>query len=832
MSSPGSNKRSGLNFAAGRRVLPVLLAALLQVMPMLRTILPLQSRWVASPAWAFVLRVAAGATALLGSYHAVSGATAIVTPYAVNAQVGTPYNRQLTTSGQFASSWSASTAPPGTAVFPLTPGLSLTNSNGRIGGTPTVAMTTNITISAWENGGNSGASVSAVFTFTISNATGPPTNTAPVITMQPQNQTNSVGSTAVFTVTASGTAPLGYQWRLNGAPIAGATASNYARINLQTNDAGNYSVVVTNLAGSTTSSNAALTVLVPVADLTVACSGPANVLPGASFNCTIAVTNLGPLAASNVVVMDALPPAATFSSATGGGVASSGVVTWPTIPSLAAGGTANFAVTLIAPANGSLTNSASAASSTLDSNPANNNGTAPDSKVTTTVTPQADLAATGSGPAIVNAGSSFNYLITVANLGPSTASNVVVMDALPGAATFVSATGGGVNNSSVITWPAITSLFSGGTTNFTVTVTAPGSGSLTNIVSCSSSVLDPITSNNDGSAAAARVITAIGAQADLAVFKTGPPVVLSGSNLTYTINVTNLGPSAATNVLVSDFLPPNVVYVSASGGGSLSNGVVNWPVIASLPNGGTGGFTVTVTAPAGGSFTNSASATSTTTDPNPANNNGSSTNSRATTIVASPLGQFGISVGAIALNPQTGLFEQSVTVTNTGPLTAAAVRLYVDGLRSGVQCYNASGNNAGRPYAQYNLPLNPNQTVTFRLEFYVPDRGSFTDTFQAVATLPGSSTPASGGFAINRVFTDTRVSGSPRFVIEFPTVPGQTYTIIYSDDGMATWQVATPAMTAGATVTQWYDDGPPETLSKPLSAGNRFYRVIAGPVTP
>ena len=307
MSPFGSNPQSRPGLAARSRGLPLLLAALLQVMPMLRTVLPLQSQLLASPAWAFVLRVAGTATALLGSYDAVSGATAIVTPYTVNAQVGVPYSRQLTTSGQTAHSWSANTAPLGTAVYPLTPGLWLTNSNGRIGGTPTVAFTTNITISAWENSGNNGASVSAAFTFTITNGAGP--IIAPTILTQPQSQTNYVGSAASFTVTASGTAPLSYQWRLNGAPIAGATASNYTRINLQTNDAGNYSVVVTNSAGTATSSNAVLTVLVPTADIAVACGGPANAAPGASFNYTIAITNLGPSVASNVVVMDTLPSA-------------------------------------------------------------------------------------------------------------------------------------------------------------------------------------------------------------------------------------------------------------------------------------------------------------------------------------------------------------------------------------------------------------------------------------------------------------------------------------------------------------------------------------------
>ena len=831
MPSLAPNKRNRSNIASGKRVLPVLLSALLQVMPMLRAMLPVESQLLASPAWAFVLRVAAGATALLGSYHAVSGATAIVAPYTVNAQVGTPYSRQLTTSAQTAHSWSANTATNGSAVFPLTPGLWLTNSNGKIGGTPTMAITTNITISAWENNGNKGASVSAVFSFTITKAIGP--GIAPAITAQPQSQTNYVGSTASFAVTATGTAPLNYQWRFNGTPISGATASNYTLVNLQTNNAGIYSVVVTNLAGTATSSNATLTVLVPTADIAVSCSGLGSVAPGSALNYSIAVTNLGPSTASNVVVMDTLPPAAIFSSATGGGVVNSGVVTWPAIASLASGGKTNYTVTVTSPGNGLLTNSASATSSTFDPNAGNNNGSAAGSQVTTTVVPQADVAATCTGPASVAVGANINYSVTVTNLGPSTASNLVVMDTLPGAAAFVSATGNGTNNSGVITWPTIAALFAGGTTNFTVTVTAPASGSLTNVVSSTSSVLDPVPSNNNGSAPAAGVITAIGAQADLIVFKTGPPIVLAGSNLTYTINLTNLGPSTATNVLVSDLLPTNVAYVSASAGGSVSNGVVRWPIISSLPNGGAGSFTVTVKAPAIGSFTNSAAATSITPDPNPGNNNGSSTNSQAATILATAQGQFGLLTGAIVLNPQTGLFEQSVSITNTGPLTAAAVRLYVDGIRSGVQLYNASGINNGRPYAQYNLPLNPKQTVAFLLEFLVPDRGLFTDTLQAVAVLPAATIPAGGnGFTISRAFTDTHIPGSPRFVIEFATVPGQTYTVIYSDDGMQTWQAATPSITAGATVTQWYDDGPPETISKPLSAGSRFYQVINGQAGP
>jgi hypothetical protein len=85
-------------------------------------------------------------------------------------------------------------------------------------------------------------------------------NVPPSITTQPQGQTVNVGANVTFSVTASGTAPLSYQWRFNGTNISGATATNYTKTNVQLSDAGNYSVVVTNVAGSVTSSNAVLTV--------------------------------------------------------------------------------------------------------------------------------------------------------------------------------------------------------------------------------------------------------------------------------------------------------------------------------------------------------------------------------------------------------------------------------------------------------------------------------------------------------------------------------------------------------------------------------------------
>ena len=88
-----------------------------------------------------------------------------------------------------------------------------------------------------------------------------PAAVAPSITTQPANQTVTAGQTASFTVTASGTTPLSYQWQKNGANISGATSSSYTTPPTTSADNGaQFTVVVSNTAGSITSNVATLTV--------------------------------------------------------------------------------------------------------------------------------------------------------------------------------------------------------------------------------------------------------------------------------------------------------------------------------------------------------------------------------------------------------------------------------------------------------------------------------------------------------------------------------------------------------------------------------------------
>jgi uncharacterized repeat protein (TIGR01451 family) len=107
--------------------------------------------------------------------------------------------------------------------------------------------------------------------------------------------------------------------------------------------------------------------------------------------------------------------------------------------------------------------------------------------------------------------------------------------------------------------------------------------------------------------------------ADLGVVKTGPALVTEGQNLTYHLTASNGGPAAATGVTVTDTLPANSTFVSASAGCTHAAGVVTCTA-ASLASGASTTFDITVKAGSSGtSLTNTATISGDQTDPNGAN---------------------------------------------------------------------------------------------------------------------------------------------------------------------------------------------------------------------
>lgn len=135
---------------------------------------------------------------------------------------------------------------------------------------------------------SAGSVTSAMATLTVSAAA-----VAPTITAQPTNQSVTAGQTATFSVAATGTAPLTYQWQKNSSNISGATAATYTTPATVSGDTGaTFDVVVTNSAGSKTSTMATLTVNAAAVAPTIT-TQPANQTVTVGQTATFSVTATG-----------------------------------------------------------------------------------------------------------------------------------------------------------------------------------------------------------------------------------------------------------------------------------------------------------------------------------------------------------------------------------------------------------------------------------------------------------------------------------------------------------------------------------------------------------
>jgi hypothetical protein len=212
-----------------------------------------------------------------------SSGTKVVAP-AISAQ---PAN-QTVTAGQTAT---FSVMVSGTSPFTY----QWLKNNANISGATAASYTTPATLAA-DTGAkfdvivsnSAGSATSAMATLTVNAAA-----VAPTITMQPANQSVTAGQTATFSVTATGTAPLTYQWQKNSANITGATAATYTTPATVSGDNGaQFDVVVSNSAGSKTSNTATLTVNAAAVVPTIT-TQPANQTVTVGQTATFSVTATG-----------------------------------------------------------------------------------------------------------------------------------------------------------------------------------------------------------------------------------------------------------------------------------------------------------------------------------------------------------------------------------------------------------------------------------------------------------------------------------------------------------------------------------------------------------
>jgi len=255
------------------------------------------------------------------------------------------------------------------------------------------------------------------------------------------------------------------------------------------------------------------------------------------------VYNGGPSTAYTVTVTDTLPISVTFSRVITNGWTCSQVsrTVTCTLPSLLPYNYANtLGLVVTAPiTNGLVVNTGYVSSNAPDNNPLNDTDT-----TTTTVTPLADLSLVKSASVNpVDPGGTLVYTLSVANAGPNDALTVTVTDTLPSAATYVGASASGwtCGQASGVVTCAVSALSSTTTSNIVITVTAPFTGLLANTANMASGLTDPDPTNN-----ADALITVVKPLADLTLSKDdSPDPVYVGQPLTYTVTITNNGPTSA-----------------------------------------------------------------------------------------------------------------------------------------------------------------------------------------------------------------------------------------------------------------------------------------------
>jgi uncharacterized repeat protein (TIGR01451 family) len=253
----------------------------------------------------------------------------------------------------------------------------------------------------------------------------------------------------------------------------------------------------------------------PSADLSLTKTTPSSgAAPGATIVYTLTAHNAGPDAASTVVMTDTLPASLLFQSivtpagfnCTTPAVGASGTITCNSATMAnAANATFTLTVRVAGNASGSITNSGSISSATGDPNAGNGSSSAPP----VTVLPSSiDLSLTKTTQSsTATPGSTISYTITVANAGPSTATNVTMTDVLPAGLQFVSAvpSQGSCSGTTTVTC-TLGSILSGGSATITLqgTVTS-NSGSITNSATVTATETDSNPGNNGGSAPAVPV---------------------------------------------------------------------------------------------------------------------------------------------------------------------------------------------------------------------------------------------------------------------------------------------------------------------------------------
>ncbi|HTB82722.1 MAG TPA: immunoglobulin domain-containing protein [Candidatus Sulfotelmatobacter sp.] len=559
----------------------------------------------------------------------------------------------------------------------------------------------------------------------------------PFITQQPQPQNVSVDGSVTMTGGGGGLGTLGYQWYTNGAPVPGATGATLFYSSVTTNQAGNYTLVVTNFAGSVTSNPALLTVSVnPLPNITAQPQSQ-TVTNGGTANFSVTAVNgsltyqwyyntntlLGGQTGSTLIIPSVAPGNAgayTVVVANNSGTTTSApailTVSVPPLPQITGqpqsqtvtnGGTANFSVTAV---NGSLTYQWYYNTNTLLGGQTGSTlsipSVAPGNAGAYTVVVANNSGTTTSAPAILTVS-----IPSVPNITSQPQSETVSN----GVTASFSVTA--VNGSLTYQWYYNTNTLLGGQTGSTLAIPA--------VTSSNAGAYTVVVANDVGAATSSPAILTV---VQVSPFITNQPqsqIISNGNNVTFSVGAIGQGP------LYYQWYSNSVNTAIGPALAKMTNATLSFTgVVASRYN---GKFFSVVVSNSFGTATSTPAMLSVVFAPV------ITTNPMPTTVIVSNLASF--SVAVLGVNPTYKWYSNSVNTAIGKQITGATSSTYsftattnLNNLYYSVVVNNGNGSATSSPPAQLTVITAP-VILTNPLPATVSSGGATNFTVSAIGAI-------------------------------------------------------------------------------------------------
>lgn len=597
----------------------------------------------------------------------------------------------------------------------------------------------------------------------------------------------------------------------------------------------------------------------PGSDLAISGSvAPDPLVIGGNLVYTLTIRNLGPKTAQGVTLIQTLPPSAVYigASISQGNISQSGGTVNANIGSLAVGAVVTATITVLPTQAGTFNSTAAVAAVSDPDYDLSNNSILFTSHVNP---PTADLAIGVVGtPNPVLVGGTVTYTISVTNNGPSTATGLTISNALSATLAVTSANPQGsatiLGNTVIFN---LGSLSPGAVTTATITAIPSALGQAVMTSTVRANQVDSISGNNTATA-----IISVSPSADLAVgFQSVPGSIVLGNVLNYTVSATNLGPSIATGVFISQTLPANAVVNSSSSSPGTTLSQVGSLITCNVGTLGVGGIVtinVQVAIATNEIATSTATISGAVADVNSANNSAT-----VNTVVAPPF----VSIQAASLlllaenfAPANGAVDPGETVTvqfylknigNVSTTNLTATLLATGGVTTpsvGAKNYTlspggfpdskpfsftASGTNGGSLTATLQLTNNGAFFTNVSFVFAFPKVSTFANTNVIVIPDSGLASPYPSTITVSGV---TGLVGKVTATLSKfnHTYPHDVSVLLVSPTGARTLLMSHTADlgSSEADVNFTFDDSAPAPLPSSGSAGSGSWQPSGYAPTP